>query len=272
MSVADGLDKAAPLLPDRTAAWVAKGRRLSEAALPLAGAVADPAPVEPHLAAADEWPFGAFMVAWLDGSGPVRHVCHLPDASFFLRLLDRVYAGAFARQPGLSAVLRDQSRLEMSLTNDTLQLQLADGLGLGYSMIRHHALMLFIAALWLDEPQRSAWLSVYDEVVTYVDSRPGGRPALSTVADVEAAAFADFVTLAPETLDPRAATALLGSSRLDAIVEYQLLAAAAIGLLWRDFRRHGSEAERTAWLTRQLSECYRSPDCLNELWTEVAGS
>lgn len=272
MSVVEGLDETAPLLPARTAAWVAKGRRLSEPTLRLAGAVADPSPVEPRLATADEWPFGAFMVAWLDGSGPVRHVCHLPDAGFFLRLLDRVYASVFARRPDLRAILRDQSRLEMSLTNDTLQIQLADGLGPGYSMIRNHALMLFIAALWLDEPQRSAWLSLYDEVVTYVDSRPGARPELTVVADIEAAAFADFVTLAPETLDPRAAAALLGSRRLDAIVEYQLLAAAAIGLLWRDFRRHGSEKERTAWLRRQLSECYRSPDCLNELWTEVTGS
>jgi hypothetical protein len=171
----------------------------------------------------------------------------------------------FARRPDLVDLLLDDSRPEMSLTNDVLQIQL-HALEDGYSMVRHHALMLFFAALWLDEPRRSQWLDLYDELVSYVDERPEGRPNLQELAEVEAGAFADFVTLAPRTLDPEAAEELLRSEHeLDRILDYQLYAAVAIGLLWRDYRAV-PERDRALWQRAQLSALYRRPDYLEQKW------
>lgn len=257
----------APVSDEQSLEWVAKARRLSEPLLELAGSVADPAVVSPiSVDDTSQWVFGNFMLTWLDSAPVERHVRHLPDAAFFLKLLGRTYAPVFEHRPELTELLFDDSRPEMSVTNDVLQIQLR-GLEDGYSMIRHHALMLFIAALWLDEPRCSQWLDLYDELVGYVDERPGGRPGLEELVEVETGAFEDFVALSPRTLDAASAEELLQSEHeLDRILGYQLYAAVAIGLLWREYRAV-SEGGREAWLREQLSELYRRPDYLEQNWT-----
>jgi hypothetical protein len=250
--------------------WAAKATRLSEPLISLAGPVGDPAPVSATTVTdSAEWMFGNFMLAWLDSTPNGRFVRHLPDASFFLQLLRRTYSGVFDARPDLEVLLDDDSRPEMSVTNDVLQIQLRS-LEPGYSMIRHHALMLFTAALWLDEPRRSQWLDLYDSLVTYVDERPQGRPSLEELAQVEAGAFADFVELAPQTLDAESASALLASEHaLDRILDYQLYAAVAIGLEWRDYRDLSPD-DQQAWFREHLSELYLRPDYLEQKWTENA--
>jgi hypothetical protein len=167
------------------------------------------------------------------------------------------------------AVLAGDSRLEMSLTNDTLQIQLVT-IDPGYSMVRHHALMLFEAALWLDEPERSVWLDLYDDLVTAVDAAPEGRPGLDRLAEIEAGAFRDFTELAPRTVAPRDAAALLADpGPLERVLDYQRCAAVAVGLLWRSYRgRAAGTAE--AWHRRHLSDGYVRPDYLEEEWTAGA--
>lgn len=257
-----------PIADEDVSVWVAKAQVRSAHLLSLAGRVADPAEVA-GVAMTDEadWTFGNFMLAWLDSSKTLRCIRHLPDASFFLRLVEIAYAPALEAHPEYAALLTDTSRPEMSITNDVLQIQL-DGLVDDYSMIRHHALMLFSAALWLEEPQRSQWLSLYDELVTFVDSRPEGRPDLETLARVEKDAFADFVVLAPRTLNAESADELLADHTVLAnILDYQLYAGVAIGLLWREYRALG-EAERDDWYRSQLSERYVDTDYLTTEWME----
>jgi hypothetical protein len=256
-----------PISTAQAQSWVAKGRRHAAAVLPLAGSVADPAEVLPgRVDEADDWIYGNFMVAWLNADADPRRVHHLPDAAFFMELLRIAYAPVLTARPDLAALLADTSRLEMSLTNDVLQIQLA-GLREGYSMIRHHALMLFFAALWLDEPHRSRWLDLYDQLVSYLDERPAGRPSPAGLAEVESRAFADFTALAPRTLTATDAAALLaGPGQLRSILDYQLYAGAAIGLLWRQYRSL-PEDEREAWQRDQLSEAYLRPDYLEQDWT-----
>jgi hypothetical protein len=254
-----------PVADSDAQAWVSKASARSAPLVALAGSVGDPSPVAPRaVAVPEDWPFGRFMTAWLDRAPAVRLVRHLPDCSFFLRLLDRVYEPVLTAQPDFATLLRDESRPEMSLTNDVLQIQLHD-LGPRYSMVRHHSLMLFLAATWLDDPQRSAWLALYDALVTYVDTRPQGRPGLTELEDVEAGAFDDFVTLAPRTIETADAVALLSSrhGELDRIVDYQLYAAVAIGLQWRDYRTLDVD-DRQQWLEDQLSAGYLRPDYLEE--------
>ena len=257
-----------PVSKQHSLEWVEKACTLARPLVELAGAVGDAAPVAPKMVENPrDWAFGNFMLAWLDPAGDVRHVRHLPDASFFLRLLGRTYAPVFEKRPDLAHLLLDDSRPEMSLTNDALQIQLrsADP-GDDYSMIRNHALMLFIAALWLDEPQRSQWLDLYDELVTYVDGRQEGRPNLDALSACEAGAFTDFIELAPLTLEPATADELLSSDHaLDRILDYQLYAGVAIGLLWREYRTLAG-GDRQKWYRTQLSELYVRPDYLNDSW------
>jgi hypothetical protein len=258
-----------PITEDQAQAWVAKARRLAAPLVDLAGPVGDPAVVVPgRVESSEDWIFGNFMLAWLDSGVEPRRVRHLPDGSFFLRLLQLTYAPVLSGRPEFAALLTDSSRLEMSLTNDVLQIQLRP-LEEGYSMIRHHALMLFYAALWLEEPQRSLWLDLYDQLVTYVDERPEGRPGLERIAEVERGAFADFTALAPRTLTPADAEALLESpALLDRVLDYQLYAAVAIGLLWREYRAV-PVGDRQAWEREQFSERYVRLDCLESNWKDL---
>jgi hypothetical protein len=253
---------------DQAKEWVSKARDLAAPLVAQAGSVADPAQVVPHrVASAADGMFGNFMLAWLEPTTVPRQVRYLPDGAFFLQLLRRAYAPALRRRPELAVLLEDASRLEMSLTNDVLQIQLRP-LAEGYSMIRHHSLMLFCAALWLDEPRRSQWLDLYDELIDQVDALPGGRPSLARVAEVEAACFAAYVDLGPRTLEPADAAVLLDEpDRLSDVLAYQVFAGAAIGLLWREYRDlHPSQ--RPAWLARQLSHGYVQPDYLEKNWMD----
>ncbi len=257
-----------PISEDEAAIWVVKASARSAPLVALAGEVGDPAPVSSRVVNdVDDWQFGRFMLAWLDRQATVRLVHHLPDASFFLRLLEQAYQPVFDRQPQFIELLRDQSRPEMSLTNDVLQIQLHD-LGPRYSMVRHHALMLFHAALWLEQPRRHQWLALYDALLTHVDERPQGRPGLAELADVEAGAFKDFALLAWRTVDESDAAILLANAKheLDRVLDYQLYAAAAIGLLWRQYRSL-SDTEREKWLLYQFAESYMRLDYLEEEWT-----
>jgi len=257
-----------PISEDDAAIWVVKASARSAPLVALAGEVGDPAPVASRVVNdVDDWQFGRFMLAWLDRQAAVRLVHHLPDASFFLRLLEQAYQPVFDRQPQFIELLRDQSRPEMSLTNDVLQIQLHD-LGPRYSMVRHHALMLFHAALWLEQPRRHQWLALYDALLTHVDERPQGRPGLAELADVEAGAFKDFALLAARTVDESDAVILLANAKheLDRVLDYQLYAAAAIGLLWRQYRSL-SDTEREEWLLYQFAEAYMRLDYLEEEWT-----
>lgn len=247
-------------------ACIEKGRRLSLPLLELAGPVADPAIVVSHLVQENsDRLYGNFMLTWLDNRAEPRVVNHIPDASFFLQLLDLCYAPVFARSPELRSLLTGASRPEMSLTNDVLQIQLRTDQE-SYSMVRHHALMLFYAALWLAEPERTAWLSLYDQLVTYVDERPEGRPSLEQIATIERGAFEDFEALSSRTLNEQDARQLLKEPKhLRRILDHQLYAATAIGLLWREYRVI-PRARQDEWHHEQLSSRLVRPDYLENEW------
>jgi len=255
-----------PVSNAQALAWIEKGRRCAEPLLNFAGRVADPADVVPQVAdSTDDRLYGNFMLAWLDSAETPRVVRYLPDASFFLQLLRLSYQPVFQYRPELSHLLNGMSRPEMSLTNDVLQIQLR-GLEKEYSMVRHHALMLFYAALWLEEPERSLWMELYDELTSYVFERPGGPPNLEQLSLAEAGAFEDFVALAARTLTTDDADLLLDTpAELTRILDYQLYAAAAVGLLWRTYKDVAAP-RRDAWHREQLSDQYLRADYLEQSW------
>lgn len=248
--------------------WTQKGIDRASELLPLAGLTARPGQVwhekvaEPH-----QWPLGRFMGAWLADDGTSKTLKHLPDAAFFMRLLAMAYSPVMEGRPDRANLLSGQSRLEMSLTNDALQIQLVT-IDPGYSMVRHHALMLFEAALWLDEPNRSAWLGLYDDLVTAAEDRPGGLPTIDELDSLEATAFADMVRLAPQTFKDAPAKALLAEpALLSTVLDYQFYAGVAIGLLWREYRDLELD-RREAWQIDNLSQGYITADYLAATWME----
>lgn len=259
-----------PITAELASAWVSKGQRLSIPMLELAGPIADPATVVPRVVRKEsDRLYGNFMLAWLDNTGDPRVVNHLPDASFFLQLLDLSYAPVFSRRPELRSLLNGMSRPEMSLTNDVLQIQLHT-VQKNYSMIRHHALMLFYAALWLDEPERSGWLDLYDQLATYVGGRQSERPILDQISIAESGAFEDFGALSMRTLTVEDAKELLNQPMaLQRIVDYQVYAAAGIGLLWREYRAV-PENQQEGWHREQLSSGYVSTDYMEKNWLNLA--
>jgi hypothetical protein len=246
---------------DRCHQWVATARRHAAELLLLAGTAARPAAVRHetvHNPAA--WPFGRFMSAWLDETAEPRVLRHLPDAGFFMRLLEQTYAPELRSRPDRALLLAGDTRLEVSLTNDALQIQLQTIPD--YSMVRHHALMLFEATLWLEEPARSGWLSLYDELAGTPETRPG----LDEVAAIEAGAFDDFTALSARTLEADGGESLLADTEaLRRVLSYQRCAATAVGLLWRGFRDLSS-TERTAWHAEHLAQGYLDPNYLTEEW------
>jgi hypothetical protein len=198
-----------------------------------AGAAAHPGPVGTRTAELEDTVLGGFMPCWPEDLGDSRVIHHLPDAGFFLALLERAYAPVLARRPELRSLLYDGSRIEIAFTNDVLQAQLR-GEWEPYSMIRHHALMLFHGLLWLDEPARG-----------------------------------DFERLAPRTSDPVEAADLLDDDRaLAAVVEYQLLASTAVFLLWRDYQNQ-PEQRRLSWQHHELAHGYGRPDYLTRRWAAI---
>jgi hypothetical protein len=254
------------ITPTDTARWIAKAQQRVD---PLRDAIIGTGGVSRRVVAScvkevADAPFGNFMLSWPIDHGDDVVLGHLPDAAFFLRLLEVAYRPAFDRRPDLRACLHDRSRLEMAFTNDVLQVQAASPPG-PYSMIRHHALVLHAAAHWLDEPARSRWLQLCEVVAEVSQAAPGGRFAAAELADVEAAAFADFARLAEQSRDPVAAAELLADGgQIANIVDYQVAAAAAIAVLERDRLTHGP-GEMHDWMAQQLSAA-AADDYLLELW------
>jgi hypothetical protein len=248
---------------DDAAAWIAKGRRKTGPLLSLAGDAAAPAQVRPApVARPSEALYGNFMLTWPESRGAVQVIRHVSDAAFFLRLLARVYEPVLRDQPRLRDLLLDRSRLEVSFTNDVLQVQLRT-VPAGYSMIRHHALMLYYGTLWLDPPARDRWFDLYDALVE-VAATQLRVPSTAELEDMEGTAFADFERLAQRSLEPASAAELLKDHRsLAAIERYLTYAGVAIAAIRRDYLTRPPE-QREQWHREQLGHGYRQPDYLVE--------
>ncbi len=258
----------ARITPADTARWIEKAQLRID---PLRGAIAAAGGRSRRVTGRSirdlsEAAFGNFMLSWLVPRGEDVEISHLPDGRFFLRLLDLTYRPLFDREPGLRGCLLDGSRLELALTNDVLQAQAAGPPG-RYSMVRHHALVLHAATHWLEEPGRTRWLRLYDSVTALVPRRPG-PPSADELAHIEGSAFADFELHAEASRDPAEATAMLADpGKLRNVIQYQIVAAAAIGVLERDRLSRGV-GNCGEWMTGQISAA-TSDDYLLEQWRSL---
>lgn len=251
--------------------WSQKGLDATAKLLSFAGAAADPAPVVVSGAGDPAgWPYGNFMLTWLEPLVTPRTVHYLPDGGFFMEILRLVLQPVFAHSPDLKVVLGDSSRLEMALTNDVLQIQLRSVTRPDdYSMIRHHALMLFYASMWLESRIRSKWIRVFEASLSLLDSSESGRPTSAQLFDIERSGFECSKEFSEASMDAKEVTRLLSHPKvLKPFMDYQLVASAAIGLLWRQYRAL-SYSERTDWEREQLSTGYGHTNYLVEKWDQA---
>ncbi|HEY2044295.1 MAG TPA: hypothetical protein VGH11_16590 [Jatrophihabitans sp.] len=240
--------------------WIAKAHGPVGELLALPGVPASPSVVISRAAeSAKVAPYGGFMLSWPEQEDGVQVLNHLPDGGFFLDLLRRVYEPILSRRPRLAEALGDHSRVEMAITNDVLQVQL-NQLADGYTMIRHHALMLFESVLWVTPASRRLWTDLFEASTSLAMAERSAPPTVAELDDIEAAGFAAMVAYAADSADEAGALELLGSPALEPIVTYQLWASAAIGLLWRDFASVPQE-RRLQWHQRELI-AYRDLDYL----------
>ncbi|HVT70804.1 MAG TPA: hypothetical protein VHF26_23855 [Trebonia sp.] len=250
---------------EQAAAWIAKGAACAESVLRLAGDAAMPRRVVAQRAAGTPR-FGDFMICWPEHRADAEAICHIADAGFFLRLLRKAYEPALRRAPGLGRVITPSSRCEVAFTNDVLQVQLREVTS-GYSMIRHHSLMLFYGTLWLDEPARTQWFTLYAEVARAVtETTP--LPARHQLDAIERRAFDDFARLAERSV--RSPGSLLDDEALlGPVLDYLRFAAVAIAAVEYDHRQAHPE-NLDSWHSSQLQQGYQSEDYplaqLERLW------
>jgi hypothetical protein len=259
--------QSAAITDEQAAAWIAKGVARAEPVLRLAGDAAQPRRVVAERAAGRPR-FGDFMICWPEHHGDAEAIRHIADAGFFLSLLGLAYAPALRSSPGLGRVITDASRCEVAFTNDVLQVQLRE-VSSGYSMIRHHSLMLFYGTLWLEEPARTAWFTLYAEIArAVIASTP--LPTQARLDAIEGRAFDDFVRLAE--LSIQSPDALLDDEMtLGSILDYLRFAAVAIAAVEYDYCQ-APRGDRDAWHSRQLQLGYQSDDYpmpqLERLWRD----
>jgi hypothetical protein len=211
--------------------------------------------------------YGNFMLSWPEPAGPdVTTLNHLPDGALVLQLLGLAYRPELAVHPHLGECLRDGSRLELAFTNDVLQVQAAGPPG-AYSMVRHHALVLHAATLWLDEPARTRWLELCEAVAVGLSRQPGGRPSAAQLDDIEGLAFADLEAYAARTITATDGAALLAEpGRLTNVVAFHRVATAAVAVLERDRRARGGLS--LDWQLEQISAATRD-DYLRDEWERL---
>jgi hypothetical protein len=85
----------------------------------------------------------------------------------------------------IDALVESRERLWIGIANDVLQLFVPDPPAGTYSMVRHHALMLAAATLWLGSDRVSRWRAAYEMAARTFLTRSGGRPLWEAVESAE---------------------------------------------------------------------------------------
>lgn len=86
---------------------------------------------------------------------------------------------------GLVELVRSGERQWVGIANDVLQLYVPDPPAGTYSMVRHHALMLVAATLWLGPERAHRWLDGHSVVAGAFLDRLDGRPLWDVVDSAE---------------------------------------------------------------------------------------
>ena len=207
-------------------------------------------------------PYGLFMSAWpIVGDGSVT-LCYLQDWTISLVLLRRIFEPIWCHQPDLETAFFDGSRLQVGIMNDVLQ-GFVDNPPVGtYCMIRHHALMLFEATLWLDPLKRSRWLTLYKAIAEWVKAHWIYRDLKGYLDTMEAEAFSVFTHMKNLTV-PQILAALDQPYIEYTLTQYFQAASLAVGVLAVGYEHVQFERQKE-WLVSHIIHYHQSPDYLLE--------
>jgi hypothetical protein len=202
---------------------------------------------------------GSLIPAWplrgADGGVTIEHVGDWGAmlAGWCATLDDPGVAAA-----GLVQLIESGERQWVGIANDVLQLYVPDPPAGTYSMVRHHALMLVAATLWLGPERARLWLDAHSTVARAFLGRLGGRDLWAAVESAERG-------IATLLADPRArlpadeAVAWLDSDPDAAAMYREYLGAASLGLAALLATAPDGHAT-TAWLQSCIYDEHPSPD------------
>jgi hypothetical protein len=257
----DQLGPSVRLTPERSLAIV-------EAALPhavraLGGTVeldVHAAPCSPKAARG-----GSLIPAWphKDDSGRVT-IDHVDDWGALLS------AWVSSVQPAEQALaldlVRAGERVWIGIANDVLQLFVPDPPEGTYSMVRHHALMLAAATIWLGSDAVSRWRRAHASAAGRFLLRHGAEPLWSAIDAAQRGL--DRLLRNPQCYQP--ASEVLrwldrDSSARSAYVDY--LGAASLGVAAALDAMLASRSTPEPWLQKTIAESHSDPD-FNCAWIE----
>lgn len=221
----------------------------------------------------DDAPHGAFMLTWPQRTEHEAVINHLADCRPFLGLYNLLLHDLPDEGRPFQAVLKDGTRLRIAITNDVLQV-LATGPSGTYSMIRHHALMFFVAHLWLPIENQPVWGSLYHSSVglaarRYRASDAFGHPR-RYLDELERGAFAALDRLAAN-LSRADAAPKPSDPDTQLVLSYMHAANAAVAVLI-DAYDAVTPKDRPEWLVSQLAVGYREDAFLVDAWAAMTAS
>ena len=265
MSLAQLYDRLGPsvgLTPERAARIVAAA--LPHAVSALGGNVeldVHAAPVSPGEARG-----GSLIPAWphTDEAGGVT-IDYVDDWGALLS------AWICSVQPAEEALaldlVRSGERVWIGIANDVLQLFVPDPPEGTYSMVRHHALMLAAATIWLGSEAVGRWRRAHASVAQGFLLRHGAAPLWSAIDAAERGLEALLSNPRCRQPAPDALRWLdADASARTAYVDY--LGAASLGVAAALDAILASSSTPEAWLQEAVAESHSDPD-FNRAWIEA---
>lgn len=205
-------------------------------------------------------PYGQFMGAWPIMEDQEVHIFTLPNWGFFLALIEASLS-PLEHVVQLSPIFLNRSRIWIGIMNDVLQCFVNNPPEGTYSMIRHHALMLFAATLWLPEPWRRQWFDLYEAVAEWAcrNWTVPGDPA-DYLYQIESRAFSVFRQLAPiSASSARWDWVNDYQCELEAVLTYIRATCLSVAPLSRIYQSMAA-SEHMIWLQKMVNEDHARED------------
>jgi hypothetical protein len=249
---------------------------VAQAQPPAQSLLADPAahvgpdgqlPIQPRLIPAESARYGYLLPVWPEPDKRPVPLYIVPNYGLMTYLWRRSIGEPASEYALAEERFLSGERIWVGLANDVLQSFVPDPPAGTYRMYRHHALMLFCATTWLPAPARAGWFALYDwgartAIDRYMLSSLADPISWMDAADQEASAF--YSRVGPAVHDDAGVRAFLRDA--DQVEEYARFSAlsnvgiATLALLYQEI----PEAERQAWLRKQVNEEHRKAEFLAE--------
>ncbi|MET3505274.1 hypothetical protein [Halalkalibacter oceani] len=207
-------------------------------------------------------PLGRWMGCYPEMKMDKAQLTVIPDWSFFLYQLYLSLQIDGMDVNVLKKALLDQSRLRIGITNDVFQPYAP--LPEGYSMLRHHSLMLFLAVEWLPEESRKNWQEICSVAGRYMANYLSDFPnPLQVLTEVEDSAAQFMRETASASCTKAGLVKLMNISSVRETTQLYFAATCfGIDVLSKAFLKQARD-NRDEWLKNEIENELIKPDYLN---------